>query len=94
MSEDANIIQRAIWRMEEAERQIADARAEPTSEEVQAQDPELPELATTVLVGPRRDAYLRLEAAAKAAQAAQEAIGATGQELRDAIGEMCKVVAG
>ncbi len=96
----------------DAVQQIADARAEPTIEELQAQnhDPEIdglaqrakdgrfaaeqaPEPAVT-LTGPRLAAYLRLEAAAKAAHAAQAGLAATGQELRDAIGELCKVVAG
>lgn len=47
-----------------------------------------------VLDGPRLAAYLRLEAAAKAAHAAQAGLAATGQELREAFGELCKVVAG
>lgn len=47
---------------------------------------------TLVLSGPELAAYRRLQAAAKAAHAAQESMAGTGQALRDAIGEMCKAV--
>lgn len=50
-----------------------------------------------MLDGPRLAAYLRIEAAAKAAHAAQAqaqaSLAATGAELREAFGELCKVVA-
>lgn len=120
-------------RTPEAEQQIADARAEPTLEEMAAaaHDPQLntelaqhakdgrfaaaAELAHRMteetwgarqvsdephlkLTGPRLAAYLRIEAAAKAAHAAQAqaqaSLAATGQELREAFGELCKVVVG
>lgn len=53
-----------------------------------------PKIEPLVLVGPQLAAYLRLQAAARAAHAAQESMATTGTALRDAIAELCKAVTG
>lgn len=87
------------FRTLDAIQQIADARAEPPPEELAAElgdapAPSVEPVAAIQLTGPRMTAYLRLEAAARGAQAAQAAVGLAGQELREAISELCRVVTG
>lgn len=89
-----------------AEQQITDARAYPTSAEIEAQmqdaelrtcdayfgiDPTPPDSLT--LSGAKLAAYRQLELAAGAAHAAQDAMATTGAQLREAIQALCAAIA-